>query len=36
MPDPIGIEIIGRLVEEEYIWFLDERGCEEEASLLTS
>lgn len=36
MPDPISIEIIGRLIEEEDVRLLDERAREEEASLLSS
>jgi hypothetical protein len=36
MPYTITIEIIGWLIEEENIWFLDEGSREEEASLLST
>ena len=36
MPDPISIEVVRRLIEEEDIWLLYERSCEEEACLLSS
>ena len=36
MPDSCGVEVIRRLIEQEYIWFLYECWSEEETGLLTS
>lgn len=36
MPDSVGIEIIRRLIEQEYIWLLYESSSKEESCLLTS